>query len=129
MTFVIASFLPSENLIYWGLPLFSTALIAVAGFRGWRKHLHRRFFFRFNILWDKKSQPFCPGCLSPLTDWQKLSSWKFANLGSRTVRNRITYQAFLCRKCRKILRLTDEDGFELTFAQARERLRSPADES
>ena len=114
-----------KEILAWVLPALLLGLVAALAVLLRRSRRRSRFLFRFNILWDQKKRPFCPRCFSMLNDWQKHYSWKFESQGGRTVRNRVAYQAFKCEKCGKVLRLTDEDGFELTYDQAVLKVFSP----
>ncbi|WP_305044863.1 hypothetical protein [Geoalkalibacter sp.] len=95
---------------------------------GWGLVVRRRRRFKrlFQILWDRKLRPHCPLCRHPLSDWQVREGLKFERQGDQMERIPIRFGAFFCATCAKPVRLIDEDGFEMTYEQALERLREPA---
>ena len=88
-----------------------------------RRRRRGRFSARFQILWDRKLTPHCPHCRTPLSDWGVYDSVKFEKQGKAMSRAPVTFGAYRCVPCMKKIRLVDEDGFELTPEQARERLQ------
>ncbi|BCR05596.1 hypothetical protein DESUT3_26650 [Desulfuromonas versatilis] len=114
----------------YGLALAAVLLLAVAvALVFLQRRRANRLFPRFNALWNRNAEPFCPRCRTALSDFQRRTSWKFESSGNRTVRKPVSYSAFQCRKCRWKVRLVDEDGFELTLETARRRLFEASEES
>ncbi|KIH75671.1 hypothetical protein SAMN05660860_03064 [Geoalkalibacter ferrihydriticus] len=85
---------------------------------------HRRYTCRFEIFWDRKLRPYCPRCRNRLSEWGMHQSFKFELRDGRMQRIPVTFGAFRCVPCETLVRLVDEDGFEVDLDFALERLRT-----
>jgi len=66
------------------------------------------YFTRYGLYWDKKLNPFCSSCKSPLTFYEEYKGYKAP--------------LFYCFKCNLELEATDEDGKSLNLKEARNKI-------
>ncbi len=71
------------------------------------KYKHRLKVF-FGLYWDKKKNPYCNSCKSPVTFYSEYKGYKSP--------------LFYCTKCEKEIEATDENGKALSLVEIRKRI-------
>ena len=69
-----------------------------------------RLKVHFNLYWDKKLNPFCPACKSPLTFYAEYKGYK--------------NPLFYCTKCGKEIEATGENGNAFTLDEVRKKIKN-----
>jgi hypothetical protein len=88
--------------------ILGLTLLSVTALLAYVVSLHRKLKgklrIKFGLFWDKYANPFCPACQSLLTGYM------IAYMGG---------PCLSCVKCSKVIRLTNDDGAELTLPNAK----------
>ncbi|MDO3377909.1 hypothetical protein [Geoalkalibacter halelectricus] len=102
--------------------LLALGLAAYLLVRFLRYQRARRYRRHFQVLWDRKLRPRCPRCRGLLGEWGMHQSLKFEKHAGRMTQVPVSFGAFRCEPCGTLVRLVDEDGFEMDYQQALTRL-------